>query len=189
MIDLTAEDKEVNGIALELDRLDKNIEEQEIAFKRAEETVARTQDAQELLQLVAQAVQQRAHERVSTVVSSCLSTVFEDPYEFKILFERKRGRTEASLRFTRRGLDVDPLSASGGGVVDVAAFALRAACLMLHRPRLSKLIVLDEPFKFVSEEFHPNIRSMIEQLAEDLGLQIIFVTHIHELETGKIIRL
>ncbi len=111
----------------------------------------------------------------------------DEAYEFKILFERKRGRTEATLRFVRNGLEVDPLSASGGGIVDVAAFALRVACLMLHRPRLSKLVVLDEPFKFVSKEYRDNVRSMLEELAKDLGLQILLVTHIDELETGKVI--
>ncbi len=84
---------------------------------------------------------------------------------------------------------MDPLTASGGGVVDVAAFALRAACLMLHRPRLTKLLVLDEPFRFVSAEYQDNIRSMLEQLAQDLGLQIILVTHNQTIATGKVIRM
>lgn len=110
-------------------------------------------------------------------------------YEFQIKFERKRGRTEASLRFLRRGLDVDPLSASGGGMIDVAAFALRVACLMLHRPRLSRVVVIDEGFKFVSSQYRENVRSMLEGLAEDLGIQIVQVTHIEELETGKVIEL
>jgi len=139
--------------------------------------------------LLAQAVQQKAHEKISSVVSSCLTAVFNDPYEFKIQFERKRGKTEARLVFVRRGLEVDPLTASGGGVVDVAAFALRVACLVLHRPRLSRLVVLDEPFKFVSANYQDNVRAMLEELASDLGLQIIMVTHIETLETGKVISL
>lgn len=190
MIDLAKEQKEVHVIASRIDHLEATIDEEKQRLKDAELTLHRTQAAQEILQLVAQAVQQKAHERISSVVTSCLESVFgEDAYKFKIVFERKRGRTEAALRFTRGGFDVDPLTASGGGVVDVAAFALRVACLMLHRPRLTKLVVLDEPFKFVSRGYRANVRAMLEELAKDLGLQILMVTHIDELETGKVIEL
>lgn len=189
MIDFKTEEREVNQIASDLERLDKKIEDERAALIVADKTLKRTQDAQEILQRISQAVQQKAHERISSVVSKCLSTTFDDPYEFKIEFERKRGRTEAKLLFVRGDLEADPLTASGGGVVDVAAFALRVAALMLHRPRLSRLIVLDEPFKFVSADYRDNIRQMLEDLSEDLGLQIILVTHVEELETGKVIRL
>jgi hypothetical protein len=190
VMDFENEEYTVTMIASRLDHLETSISEEKAKLKEAEALLHRTQAAQEILQLIAQAVQQKAHERISAVVTSCLQSVFgKDAYAFKIVFERKRGRTEASLRFTRGDLDVDPMTASGGGVVDVAAFALRVACLMLHRPRLSKLIVLDEPFKFVSADYRDNVRLMLEELSEDLGLQIVMVTHIDELETGKIIRL
>jgi DNA repair exonuclease SbcCD ATPase subunit len=189
MIDFATEEKEVLQLTYKLDRIETAAISEAAALKQAERTLERTQAAQEILQLVAQAVQQQAHEKLSAVVTKCLESVFDDPYEFKIEFERKRGRTEASLRFVRRELDADPLSSTGGGVVDVAAFALRVACLMLHRPRLSKVVILDEPFKFVSAQYREGVRSMLEELAGDLGIQIIMVSHIEELETGKIIEL
>jgi ABC-type glutathione transport system ATPase component len=188
-MDLAAEEKEVAQLALRLSHARRSVHDESIALTNANHVLQRTQDAQEILQLIAQAVQQRAHERLSAVVTKCLESVFEDPYQFKIEFERKRGRTEASLRFTRRELDADPLSSTGGGVVDVAAFALRVACLMLHRPRLSKVVILDEPFKFVSAQYRENVRAMLEELAKDLGIQIVLVSHIEELEAGKVIEL
>jgi len=184
-----AEEAKVSVIEARIHYLAQTIEAEQLGFRKAKRTLTRTQQAQEILQFVAQGIQQQAHEKISVVVSSCLSAVFEDPYEFKILFERKRGRTEATLLFTRRGMDVDPLSATGGGVVDVAAFALRIACLMLHRPRLSKVVVLDEPFKFVSAEYREAVRAMLENLSKDLGIQIIMVTHSEEYEIGRIIKL
>jgi len=189
MIDLLQEEKEVNHLSARLNYLEQSVSSEEDALKKADKTLQRTQEAQEILQLIVQAVQQKAHERISKVVSSCLSAVFDDPYEFKILFERKRGRTEATLRFVRRDLDADPLTSTGGGVVDIAAFALRVACLMLHRPRLSKVVILDEAFRFVSSQYRDNVRSMMEELSRDLGIQIIQVTHSEELETGKVIEL
>lgn len=187
MIDLEEEEKAVNSLASRLTTAKSNVAREETELERAAKTLTRTQDAQEILQHLAQAVQQQAHERIAEVVSSCLSAVFDHPYQFRIVFERKRGRTEAQLRFQRGDLDVDPLTASGGGMVDVAAFALRVACLMLHRPRLSKVIILDEPFRFVSSQYQEAVRTMLEELVKDLGLQIIMVTHNDNLATGKIV--
>lgn len=190
MLDLDNESREVDKIAFTLNHVEQTIADEEKNLKRTTLAVQHTQAAQEILQLVAQAVQQRVHEKISEVVSSCLATVFDDAaYQFRIQFERKRGKTEASLRFVRGELDVDPITAAGGGMIDVAAFALRVACLMLHRPRLSRVVVLDEPFKFVSAQYRDNVRLMLEGLAKDLSIQIIMVTHIEELETGKVIEL
>lgn len=189
MIDLESEADAVREIQSQLEHLNRTLGKDKTELAAAEEVLKNAQTAQEILQRLAQAVQQKAHERISEVVSSCLSAVFDDPYQFKIVFERKRGKTEANLRFLRRGLEVDPLTASGGGMIDVAAFALRVACLMLHRPRLSKVVVLDEPFRFVSAQYQDNVRQMLEGLAKDMGVQIIFVTHINNLATGKIIEI
>lgn len=186
-IDLSSESREVDQIALRIASLQESIKKEERSLASVEEDFKHAQAAQDILQHIAQAVQQQAHQRISKVVSTCLSTVFEDPYELKIEFERKRGRTEAQLRFVRRDLDLCPLSSSGGGVIDVASFALRVACLMLHRPRLSRVLVLDEPFKYVSTQYRDNVRKMLEELSEDMGIQFIMVTHSEELETGKVI--
>lgn len=153
------------------------------------ERSVRAVEAQELAQQVAQQVQQQAHEAIAGVVSQCLEAVFDEPYEFKILFDRKRGRTEAQLVFERDGEQVDPLTASGGGVIDVAAFALRLSCLMLSQPPVRKLLVLDEPFKFVSREYIGRVRTMLEKLAEDMEVQFVIVTHINELRCGTVVQL
>lgn len=153
----------------------------------AEDLLADAEAAQEAIQATAAAVQEVAHQRIAGVVSRCLSAVFEEPYDFQIIFDRKRGRTEARLVFVRNGVEVDPLDASGGGVVDVAAFALRLACLMLSRPKARRLVVLDEPFKFVSAGYRDRVRDMLEQLATDMGLQVVMVTHIDELRAGKVV--
>lgn len=189
MIDFKQEESAVRRLADEIRQADLSLESEERELSKAKKTHEHTLQAQEVLQLLAQAVQQQAHERIARVVSSCLAAVFEDPYEFEIQFDRKRGKTEASLRFLRGELNVDPLTASGGGVVDVAAFALRVVCLVMHRPRLSSVVVLDEPFKYVSASYQEGVREMLEQLAEDMGVQIIFVSHNENLATGKIVEL
>lgn len=159
------------------------------ALSIAREKLKDTETAREIAQNVAQTIQQKAHEEISEVVTKCLQSVFDDPYKFKIIFDRKRGKTEARLVFEKHGKEIDPMTASGGGVVDVAAFALRLSCLMLSRPTLRRVLILDEPFRFVSKEYREAVKNMMEILSEELGVQFIVVSHITEFLTGKIIKL
>lgn len=146
-------------------------------------------EAQQIVQHVVQAVQQQTHKRISTIVSRCLNLIFEDAYEFKLIFERKRGTTEARPVFIRRGNEIDPKYSSGGGVIDVTSFALRLSCVILARPRRRRLLVLDEPFKMVSIEYRERIRIMLEVLSKELKVQIIMVTHDKALMIGNVIDL
>lgn len=147
------------------------------------------QEALSIAQNVAQEVQEQAHKKIADIVTRSLKAVFDDAYTFKIQFEQKRGRTEANLLFERDGLNVDPMSASGGGVIDVAAFALRLSCLMLSRPGLRRLLVMDEPFRFVSVNYRDRLRDLVVKLADELDVQFIIVTHAQELACGTIVEL
>ena len=189
MIELESIRKQVNTKLNDRANCVQQLEAECTELKALQEQLTFQQSAQSIAQLVAQAIQQRAHNQIAGVVSKCLEIVFDEPYVFKIKFEQKRGRTEAQLVFEREGLEVDPLTASGGGVVDVASFALRLSCLMLSKPKLRRVLIMDEPFKFVSEEYRENVKNMLEQLSHEMGIQLIFVTHIPELVTGKIVRI
>jgi len=146
--------------------------------------------AQEIIQTVAQSVQQQAHEKITALVTRCLATVFDDPYTFQIKFERKRGKTDARMCFTRRGMELSPTEGVGGGVLDVAAFALRLACLMLQRPKRRRLVIFDEPFKNVNgEEMQRRVSELVLRLASELKLQFIIVTDDDWLRIGKVIQL
>jgi len=166
------------------------VEEEAAALDRARAKEAAVLTAQKTVQEAAAAVQQAAHEQIARVVSSCLETVFEaDAYEFRVVFEQKRGRTEARLAFVRDGREYDPAAEAGGGVVDVAAFGLRLAALLLTRPARRPLLVLDEPFRMISRDYAPRVRAMVEQVAERLDVQIVQVTHSPALAAGKVIEI
>lgn len=172
---------------LELAKRQFRVESEATAIARAAEQDVL--EAQKVAQIIIQGLQERAHARISGVVTRCLEAVFDDPYEFCIVFEQKRGHTEARLVFVRDGQELDPMSASGGGVIDVASFALRLSCLMLSKPPLRRFLCLDEPFKFVSEEYRERVRVLLETLPKELGVQIIMITHITEFQIGKVIEL
>jgi ABC-type dipeptide/oligopeptide/nickel transport system ATPase subunit len=147
------------------------------------------EEAQIILQHVAQSVQQEAHQKIAAVVTRCFETIFDDPYQFEIIFERKRGRTEARLVFIRDGVEMDPLRSSGGGVVDLASFALRLACLVLTRPPVRRLLVLDEPFKHLSAEYRPRVRDLLLALSNELEVQFVIITHDEIFKIGKVIEI
>jgi len=161
------------------------------ALERAEGRAADAAEARGIVQAVAQSLQQRAHANIARVVSRCLDAVFDDPYEFRIDFDRKRGKTEARMVFVRGGVELDdPLNEVGGGVVDVAAFALRLACLLLSRPRRRRLLVLDEPWRNVRGAGNrARTRTMMERLAAEMGVQIVLNTDVPEYRLGKVIEL
>lgn len=189
MIDLSQESQAVRQIASRLDLARQIVKNESAELSLAKTRQIDCQTAQIVLQTLAEGVQKLVHGKIAGVVSNCLSAVFPEPYEFIIDFERKRGRTEAYLKFKRNGKEMNPLTSSGGGAVDIAAFALRVASLVLHRPRLSKVIVLDEPMKFVSAEYQNAVRQMLEGLAKDMSIQILFVTHQENYCTGRVIEL
>lgn len=166
----------------------KRVKEETEAVEQAVSRLNSSQKALEIVQSVGRQVQDQVRNQIVGVVSKCLEAVFDDPYEFVMAFEHKRNQTEVRLAFKREGKEVDPMTAAGGGVIDVASFALRLACLMLVRPKPRKILIMDEPFQAVSPNLHDRVRELLEVLSEDMGVQFIMITNIPELATGKIIR-
>lgn len=159
-------------------------------LKKTKRQLRHAKTAQELLQAVAQKAQVEAHSQIAGVVTRCLKAVFgEGAYEFQLKFEKKRGKTEAVAVFVRDGNEVDPIGAAGGGVVDVAAFALRLAALLLSQPQRRRCIVADEPFKHLSKEYRPAVQQLLVQLAEELKIQIIMATHNPQLICGTVLEI
>lgn len=145
-------------------------------------------EAQKILQGVAQAVQTKAHDQIAKVVTRCIRTCGWN-YDFKIEFERKRGRTEARMVFLKNGHEVDPISGAGAGVVDVAAFALRIAGILLAVPRRRRLEIADEPFKNVNGKHHQQaVINLVETLAKELKFQFVFASD-NWFRPGKVIEI
>jgi ABC-type branched-subunit amino acid transport system ATPase component len=159
----------------------------DLSLAQAEEDKA--VQARDVLQQVGQAVQQEAHQSIAAVVSRCLSSVFpEEPYEFKVLFERKRNRTEARLVFVKDGMEL-PAKEIGNGVLDVASFALRTACLIMTKPALTRFLVIDEPFRGVHGPRRKSVAELVEEVSQELGVQVLCITHEREMEMGTVVEI
>lgn len=168
----------------------KAVSQEKKNLAKCKEELGATIEAQQIIQQIAAGVQASAHQQIASVVTKCLEAVFDDPYTFKIHFDQKRGKTEARLVFERDGIEINnPMKSLGGGVISVAAFALRLACLLLTKPQARKLLVLDEPFGQLSVEYMDRLAVMLQRLSEEMGFQMIIVTHNQNLQVGKVIRI
>lgn len=135
--------------------------------------------AQALIQQVARDTQEKLRYHIEDIVQLALDACFPDQYEFQVLFEIKRARTEASLSLLKDGNPMNPMDANGGGIVDITSFALRLAAWSLSRT--DNVIVMDEPFRFLSRDLHPRAGEIMKELSQKLRLQIIMVTHSEDL--------
>ena len=131
-----------------------------LAQKRTVLQEARAHDAnisraRDVVQAVAISTQRQLKSYIEELVSLALASVFDQPYKFVVDFVVRRGHTEVDLFFERNGDKLSPLESSGGGAVDVAAFALRVVVWSLTKGACATLL-LDEPFRFLSLGLHAN---------------------------------
>lgn len=140
------------------------------------------EQAQAFLQKVAQDTQSQLKFQIEDIVNLALETCFPNEYEFQLQFNIARGKTDAELVFLsqKTGRAIDPMNASGGGVVDLTAFALRIASYALEQ-NVDNVIILDEPFRFISRDLQARAGEILKTLSKKLGLQILMVTHIGEM--------
>lgn len=162
-------------------KLENNIERRNCDIKKLKRALKNTEEAHIILQTVAQQTQQELEYKVSEIVSFALSSVFYNPYEFKISFEIKRGKTEANIFLIRDGVQFDPLYGTGFGVVDIVSFALRLTLWNLKRPKSRNTIILDEPFKFVSVGLRSRVADMLSEISKKMNIQFIIITHMPEI--------
>jgi len=131
-----------------------------------------------LIQLTAQETQNTLRYHIEDLVQSALDSCFPDMYDFLVDFVIKRGKTEADM-YLLDNLNgkqkVKPTESNGGGLVDLVAFSLRLVSWSLSQT--APIILLDEPFKWLSVDLRPLAGEMMRALSEKLGLQIIMVTH------------
>jgi len=139
--------------------------------------LTRYEQAREVIREVGIETQKQLQFHISDITSLALEAVFDDPYELVAEFVQRRNKTECDLFFSRDETKVDPISASGGGAVDVASFALRIAAWSMQNPKRRNTIILDEPLRYLSEDMQGRASQMIKELSQRLGIQFIIVTH------------
>lgn len=132
--------------------------------------------AQVLLQTVASDTQNQLKLHLEDIVNTGLETCFPETYTAHIDFINKRGKIEGDI-YLHDTLShrCNPLDDNGCGLSDIVSFSLRMACWTIGKT--DNVIILDEPFKFLSAEIRPLATELLKNLSKKLKLQFIFVTH------------
>jgi len=122
-----------------------------------------------------------ARKMLEELTTDALRAVYGDEYSFRLDYGTVRDRTGVTPIILRGNTEVSPKDEVGGGVIDVASFALRLGCWILQDPQPSAVFFLDEPFRFVSSDRIGNVVSLLLGICDLLGVQLNVVSHNTEL--------
>jgi hypothetical protein len=159
----------------------KTLDQSESRVKELESEVDFSEQAQAIIQAVARETQKQLEYRVGELVSLAQASVFDDPWQLKLGFVLRRGRTECDLGWQKSdGRETSDIRYGGaGGEGDVAALGLQFAMWSLQRPRTRSVMLLDEPLKFLKGGDLPERGAlMIKEISKGLNLQVLMISHI-----------
>jgi DNA repair ATPase RecN len=158
-------------------QLEKSIQDTKDGLRDNRRLLSRHEQAREIIRDVGLATQEQLQVHISDITSLALEAVFPVPYELVAEFVQRRNKTVCDLYFTREGNRMNPLDSSGYGAVDIASMALRIAAWSMQTPKKRNVIILDEPFRFLSENYQEQASQMIKELSTRLGIQFLIISH------------
>ena len=126
--------------------------------------------------------QQEAQNTIEELVTRGLQTIFDDSLSFHIQ-QTTRGKSvivDFIVRTTLANSVVDTpvLDARGGGLAATIGFLLRLVVLLLSKgTRGETLMVLDETFAHVSDDYLPGVGDFLREVVDKTGIQVLMVTH------------
>lgn len=167
--------------------VEKRITEFTNKIQDLERDVSFSEQAQTIIQAVARETQRQLEYRVGELVSLAQASVFDDPWQLKLDFVLRRGKTECDLLWSRGEgkWSRDLMYGGAGGESDVAALGLQLAMWSLYRPRSRNVIFLDEPMRNLKGGDLPERGSMmIKEISKGLSLQILMISHIPDQVEG-----
>lgn len=134
------------------------------------------EEAAKLLAGFADARQAQVVSAIETITSAGLTQVFGEPIDIKIEQVTRARRIEMDVKIKTGTLETSIMDARGGGLAAVAGFLLRVTVLLLTK-NVRRILVADEPFAMLSEEYLAPMADFLAELCERTGLQLVLVTH------------
>jgi len=164
----------------EYDKAKARLEELEENNKAHLERLKTVDASVAVVQSVAAELQNSVMTKVSSIVQKALDATFPE-YMFSMEFVSRRDKTEVDMCVTDlKGNRQSILDGCGGGLKDIISFALRVAVWSLDRD-VASVLVLDEPFKFLSRGMRDSGAKLLGVLSHDLGIQFLVVSHVDEI--------
>jgi hypothetical protein len=142
--------------------------------------------AREFFAKVAEMTQADITEYLQSTVSLAINNIPSDqPLKLISQFETRRNQQELDLYFQEGKQDPILLDSKidlvGNSVEELTAFASRLCVASIKNPQPAPFQMHDEPFRALSSESMQTVLKMVKELQEELGLQLIFLTHRNDL--------
>lgn len=119
-------------------------------------------------------------ERMAGLITYGLKTIFEDQnLTFIPNITKKNEKIYIELKTNNDGIEGDH-KAFGGSIAVIESFLLRILCIL--KKKYVRLMILDETFASVGEEYIPNTAKLISELSKKIGLDVLLVTHQKEFQ-------
>lgn len=146
------------------------------------ERSAELEIAKDVLNRILVTMQSDVVHYIEQIVTDLITHVFGEQYRFVFDVSVERGKPALTPLIEKNGQQVSPKDEMGGGLMDVLSLGLRMALWSLDQQTVAPVLVLDEPGKYLDRSRVPLFGEALRQLSEQLGLQIIMVTHLDELK-------
>lgn len=156
--------------------IERQIEEGKIKIKSLNEDFEIYSKARIVFVEVSNQTKESFKEKVESLITMAINSVFERDFAFELKFEEKRNKIECTPIVKENGNEYTPKEDMGGGILDIIGFAFKIVLWALEEPKSRNLLYLDEPMRFLGKL---NIRGaqMIKEISEKLNVQVIMNTH------------
>jgi hypothetical protein len=113
--------------------------------------------------------------KMASLITYGLKTIFEDQnLTFVPDINKKNDKIYIDLKTHNNGIEAG-YDSFGGSVAVIESFLLRILCIL--KKKYARLVLLDETFASVGEEYVLNTCKLISELSKKLGIDILLVTH------------
>lgn len=134
--------------------------------------------AQAFLRLLAEHQQEVIRQKIEMLVTYGLKTVFDEDIQFRVTLDARKNQIYMGFAIEDdEGRQVPLMDGEAGGVVALTALLLRIVLLLMTRPRLNPLLILDEPLTQLSVSYREPAAQLILRLVDKGLLRVLAVTH------------
>lgn len=158
---------------------------QEASLENANKQMLKILQEQELLEKATLAIQKvrpllaaNSIKQCEELANSAIESVFGFPY--KVEYDAEEGR----FMLNHGEFSTDLAESEGGGLIAAISFVFQVYLLIKMERR--KFLAFDEAFVQISDEYFPNFIAFLNKLCEDLGIDILLITHDKRIEQDMV---
>lgn len=173
---------DLNGKIAVKQRIDKELFELNSKIELMQLDYAVVEESRLVIAAVEETQQKQLKLKLERIITRALTAIFERNYKFELAFSDRGNQSDVTFNILNENGDAADLrNAHGGGLLVIVAFLLRTVIILSARPAMRRLIVHDEPFAQVSEEYRDKLVTFIQAFAKAADVQFVFVTHSQDL--------